>query len=75
MASVQEHKKLLIATSETIVYSLSLAEASMLLISIIIEVKRFTYSPGLRDPALRGNKLALSISHSIRRGRGHQFSL
>ena len=40
---------------------LSLAAASMLPINRIIEVKSCTYPPGLRDPALRGNRLALSI--------------
>ena len=54
---------------------LSLAAASMLPINIIIEVKSCTYPPGLRDPALRGNRLSLSISinHSIHQGIDHQF--
>ena len=53
---------------------LSLATASMLPIKRLIEVKSCTYSPGLREPALRGNnRLALSINHSNHQGIDHQF--
>ena len=52
---------------------LSLAAALLLPIKRLLEVKSCTYSPGLRDPALRGNRLALSVSHSIHQGIDHQF--
>ena len=39
---------------------LSLAAALLLPINSIIEVKSCTYSPGLRDPALRGSRFILS---------------
>ena len=50
MFSKSEHRKILFIV-------LSLAEALFLIIKSIIEVKKFTYPPGLRNPALRGNRL------------------
>ena len=52
---------------------LSLAAALLLPIKRLTEVKGCTYLPGLRDPALRGSRLSLSIIHSIRQGIDHQF--
>ena len=52
---------------------LSPAAASMLPMSRIMVSQKFTYSPGLRDPALRGNRLSLSINRSIHQGIDHQF--
>ena len=52
---------------------LSLAAALLLPINRIIEVKVWTYLPGLCDPARRGNRLSLSINHSIHQGIDHQF--
>ena len=52
---------------------LSLAAVLLLPINSIIEVKSFTYPPGLRNPALRGNRITSSISHSICQGIGHQI--
>ena len=58
---------------KVLIIVLSLAAALLLPMSSIIEVKSCTYPPGLRDPALRGNRLALSINHSIHQGIDHQF--
>jgi hypothetical protein len=48
--------KQFISTVKVLFIVLSLAAASMLPINRIIEVKSCTYPPGLRDPALRGNR-------------------
>ena len=56
-----------------IVFSLAAALLLLLPMSSIIEVKSCTYPPGLRDPALRGNRLSLSINYSIHQGIDHQF--
>ena len=58
---------------KVLIIVLSLAAALLLPMSSIIEVKSCTYPPGLRDPALRGNRLSLSINHSIHQGIDHQF--
>ena len=50
---------------------LSLAAALLLPMSCIMVSQKFTYPPGLRDPAVRGNRLALSIHHSIHQGIDH----
>ena len=52
---------------------LSPAAVLMLPMSRIMVSQKFTYPPGLRDPALRGNRLSSSINHSIHQGIDHQF--
>ena len=47
---------------------LSLAAELLLPIKRLIEVRSFTYPPGLCDPTLRGNRLSSSINHSIHQG-------
>ena len=54
---------------------LSLAASLLLPIKRLTEVKGCTYSPGHRDPALRGSRITVSISYSIRPGIDQQFSL
>ena len=44
-----------------ILFIVSLAAALLLPINSIIEVKSFTYPPGLRNPALRGNSICKVI--------------
>ena len=56
-----------------ILFIVSLAAALLLPINSIIEVKSFTYPPGLRNPALRGSRLLSSINHSIHQGIDCQF--
>ena len=43
---------------KVLIIVLSLAAALLLPMSSIIEVKSCTYPPGLRNPALRGNRLS-----------------